>query len=49
MARNEPQPTTQPTAPALNPPRPNKVLLGLSILLWLIWLGFLAWLAWTTR
>ncbi len=29
-----------------HPPRPNRVLLAISVGLWLAWVGFLVWLAW---
>lgn len=30
-------------------PRPNKLLLLLSVILLLLWMGFLAWMAWTAE
>jgi hypothetical protein len=46
MAKQRP---TAEILPAANPPRPNRLLLALSVLAWFAWLGFLIWLAWQAR
>jgi len=43
MAKN---PSAATTPLVADPPRPHKVLLGISFALWCAWLGFLIWLAW---
>jgi len=45
MSKVKPAAASRPVIVA-HPPRPNRVLLAISMLAWCAWLGFLIWLAW---